>query len=243
MSDRQTPKYDMHTPNHDGSATRGAQYRDDQPAGVDNSQQAAQGCRVAAGATGRRADTCPLGTADSPSPMREEDKARAYREAEHAIRTGGDLRALALRLQQEMGYPYRQLMAGIRWLAGRSTPKAKPRCRYDWFLQRWVEGESLDTVAIGGPLHGQRVGIPAKAPGYAHLDHRGRITFYVRQDFTHSIPYPQRYTALVEEGAELPPSYEVRDLAHRAGAIRWAGKEAMERISCLATGVRYGEAQ
>ena len=65
MSDRQTPKYDMHTSNHDGSAARGAQYRDDQPAGVDNSQQAAQGCRVAAGATGRRADTCPLGTADS----------------------------------------------------------------------------------------------------------------------------------------------------------------------------------
>lgn len=49
-----------------GSATRGAQYRDDQPAGVDNSQQAAQGCRVAAGASERRADTCPLGTADSP---------------------------------------------------------------------------------------------------------------------------------------------------------------------------------
>lgn len=49
-----------------GSATRGAQYRDDQLAGVDNSQQAAQGCRVAAGAFGRRADTCPLGTADSP---------------------------------------------------------------------------------------------------------------------------------------------------------------------------------
>lgn len=65
MSDRQTPKYDMHTSNHDGSAARGAQYRDDQPAGVDNSQQAAQGCRVAAGASGRRADTCPLGTADS----------------------------------------------------------------------------------------------------------------------------------------------------------------------------------
>jgi len=48
------------------SAARGAQYRDDQPAGVDNSQQAAQGCRVAAGASDGLTDTCPLGTADSP---------------------------------------------------------------------------------------------------------------------------------------------------------------------------------
>lgn len=90
MSDRQTPESRLHAltdlhasivradgsvggidtrpipgwQNHDGSAARGAQYRDDQPAGVDNSQQAAQGCRVAAGASGRRADTCPLGTAD-----------------------------------------------------------------------------------------------------------------------------------------------------------------------------------
>lgn len=93
MSDRQTPDTRLHAltdphasivqadgsvrpistqpipgwQNHDGSATRGAQYRDDQPAGVDNSQQAAQGSRVAAGVTGRRADTCTLGTADSPS--------------------------------------------------------------------------------------------------------------------------------------------------------------------------------
>ncbi|WP_102945296.1 hypothetical protein [Stenotrophomonas sp. VV52] len=69
MSDRQTPNSDMHTRFHAGRATRGAtQYRDDQPAGVDNSQQAAQGCRVAAGASGRRADTCPLGTADLTTP-------------------------------------------------------------------------------------------------------------------------------------------------------------------------------
>lgn len=65
MSDRQTPNMNDHTRFH-GSATRGAQYRDDQPAGVDNSQQAAQGSRVAAGVTGRRADTCTLGTADFP---------------------------------------------------------------------------------------------------------------------------------------------------------------------------------
>lgn len=92
MSDRQTPESRLHAmtdlhasivradgsvggidtqpiagwQNHDGSAARGAQYRDDQPAGVDNSQQAAQGCRVAAGGSDGLTDTCPLGTADSP---------------------------------------------------------------------------------------------------------------------------------------------------------------------------------
>lgn len=47
-------------------ATRGVkEYRGDQHAGVDNSVQAAQGCRVAAGVSDG-ADLCTLGTADSP---------------------------------------------------------------------------------------------------------------------------------------------------------------------------------
>lgn len=64
MSDRQTP----HTCSirTAGSATRGAnEYRDDQHAGVDNSVQAAQGSRLAAGVSDG-ADLCTLGTADSP---------------------------------------------------------------------------------------------------------------------------------------------------------------------------------
>ena len=64
MSDRQTPN--TCSVRIAGSATRGAnEYRDDQHAGVDNSVQAAQGGRVAAGAFLRRADPSPLGTADS----------------------------------------------------------------------------------------------------------------------------------------------------------------------------------
>jgi|GEM_PF-1420922 len=63
MSDRQTPN--TCSVRIAGSATRGAnEYRDDQHAGVDNSVQAAQGGRVAAGAFLRRADPSPLGTAD-----------------------------------------------------------------------------------------------------------------------------------------------------------------------------------
>ncbi len=174
--------------------------------------------------------------------MKAEDKARAVRETRHAISTGGDLRALALRLQREMGYPYRQLMTGILWLAKNASPAPKPRCRYDWFLQKWVEGERVDAVAIGGPLHGRRVEISRLAQGMDHRGELGRVTRYVRQDFTHIIPYPQRYTALVAEGSSLPPSYEIRGLAARAGAIRWAGHEEQMRISCLASGVRYGEA-
>ncbi len=47
-------------------ATRGVkEYRGDQHAGVDNSVQAAQGCRLAAGVSDG-ADLCTLGTADSP---------------------------------------------------------------------------------------------------------------------------------------------------------------------------------
>jgi len=267
MSDRQTPESRLHAltdphasivgadssvrpidtrpipgwQNHAGGATRGVEeYRGDQHAGVDNSVQAAQGCRVAAGVSDG-ADLCTLGTADSPDHMKEQDKARAYREAMQAIRTGTDLRALALRLQQEMGYPFKQLMAGILWLARHpTTPKAKPRCRYDWYLKRWVEGDTLDAVAIGGPRHGQRIGIHRSAQDFACHNRRGSLVRYLRQDFTHPIPFPQRYTALVEEGTRLPPSYEVRDLAHRAGVIRWAGQQEMERISCLATGVPHG---
>lgn len=220
-------------------ATRGVkEYRGDQHAGVDNSVQAAQGCRVAAGVSDG-ADLCTLGTADSPVHMKAADKERAYRETMQAIKTGTDLRALALRLHQEIGYPYRKLMAGILWLAQQPVPKAKPRCRYDWYLKRWVEGETLDAVAIGGALHGQRVAIHRSAPDFACHNKRGSLVRYVRQDYTHSIPYPQRYTALIEEGSRLPPPYEVRDLAHRTGVIRWAGQQEMERISCLATGVRY----
>ena len=89
MSDRQTPETRLHalTDPHtsivrpDGTvggisrdpipfwntregAARGAEeYRADQHAGVANSVQAAQGCRLAAGAEGG-ADLCPLGTAD-----------------------------------------------------------------------------------------------------------------------------------------------------------------------------------
>ncbi|TGY35243.1 hypothetical protein [Stenotrophomonas maltophilia] len=49
-------------------ATRGVkEYRGDQHAGVDNSVQAAQGCRVAAGVSDG-ADLCTLGTADFTSP-------------------------------------------------------------------------------------------------------------------------------------------------------------------------------
>lgn len=49
-------------------ATRGAEeYRGDQHAGVDNSVQAAQGCRVAAGVSDG-ADLCTLGTADLTTP-------------------------------------------------------------------------------------------------------------------------------------------------------------------------------
>ena len=49
---------------HAGGAARGAEeYRADQHAGVANSVQAAQGCRVAAGVSDD-ADLCPLGTAD-----------------------------------------------------------------------------------------------------------------------------------------------------------------------------------
>lgn len=221
-------------------ATRGAEeYRGDQHAGVDNSVQAAQGCRVAAGVSDG-ADLCTLGTADSPSAMKEVDKVRAYREAMQAISIGADLRALALRLQQEMGYPFKQLMAGILWLSRQPVPKDKPRCRYDWYLKRWVEGDTLDAVAIGGPLHGQRLGIHRSDTYLGHRGKHGRLVRYVRQDYTHSIPFPQRFTALVEEGASLPPSYEVRDLAHRAGVIRWAGQQEMQRISCLATGVPHG---
>ncbi|HBS61655.1 MAG TPA: hypothetical protein DEB32_02770 [Stenotrophomonas sp.] len=221
-------------------ATRGVkEYRGDQHAGVDNSVQAAQGCRVAAGVSDG-ADLCTLGTADSPVHMKAADKERAYRETMQAIKTGTDLRALALRLHQEIGYPYRKLMAGILWLAQQPVPKAKPRCRYDWYLKRWVEGDTIDAVAIGGALHGQRVAIHRSAPDFAFRNKRGSLVRYVRQDYTHSIPYPQRYTALIEEGSRLPPPYEVRDLAHRAGVIRWAGQQEMERISCLATGVPHG---
>lgn len=221
MSDRQTPN--TCSIRIAGSATRGAiEYRDDQHAGVDNSVQAAQGSRIAAGVALRHADPSPLGTADSLGNMKEADKARAYREAMQAISIGADLRTLALRLQQEMGYPFKQLMAGILWLARHpATPKAKPRCRYDWYLKRWVEGENLDAVVIGGPLHGQRIGINRSAPYFACHNKRGSLVRYVRQDYTHSIPFPQRYTALAEEGTSLPPSYEVRGLAHRAGVIRY----------------------
>lgn len=63
MSDRQTPN--TCSVRIAGSATRGAnEYRDDQHAGVDNSVQAAQGSRIAAGVTLRHADPSPLGTAD-----------------------------------------------------------------------------------------------------------------------------------------------------------------------------------
>lgn len=92
MSDRQTPESRLHAltdphasivgadgsvspidtrpipgwQNHAGGATRGVkEYRGDQHAGVDNSVQAAQGCRVAAGVSDG-ADLCTLGTADSP---------------------------------------------------------------------------------------------------------------------------------------------------------------------------------
>lgn len=102
-------------------ATRGAEeYRGDQHAGVDNSVQAAQGCRVAAGVSDG-ADLCTLGTADVSGFKSEADKIRAYRETEAVIAAGGSLRDLALRLHQEMGVPYGQLMAGMLWLA----------CRYE----------------------------------------------------------------------------------------------------------------
>lgn len=92
MSDRQTPESRLHAltdphasivgadgsvrptdtraipgwQNHAGGATRGVkEYRGDQHAGVDNSVQAAQGCRVAAGVSDG-ADLCTLGTADLP---------------------------------------------------------------------------------------------------------------------------------------------------------------------------------
>lgn len=92
MSDRQTPESRVHAltdphasivgadgsvrpintrpipgwQNHAGGATRGVkEYRGDQHAGVDNSVQAAQGCRVAAGVSDG-ADLCTLGTADLP---------------------------------------------------------------------------------------------------------------------------------------------------------------------------------
>ena len=90
MSDRQTPESRLHAltdphasiveadgavrptdtrpipgwQNHAGGATRGVkEYRGDQHAGVDNSVQAAQGCRLAAGVSDG-ADLCTLGTAD-----------------------------------------------------------------------------------------------------------------------------------------------------------------------------------
>lgn len=270
MSDRQTPESRLHTltdphasivgadgsvrpidtrpipgwQNNAGGATRGVkEYRGDQHAGVDNSVQAAQGCRVAAGVSDG-ADLCTLGTADSPSAMKEEDKVRAYREAQQVISAGGNLRALALRLHQEMGYPYRQLMAGIRWLAGQSTPtpaptrrlSAKTRCRYDWFLRRWVDAEHVMAVTVGGPFHGQPVRIPREGLLFPRR-------LYTRHDYTHLIPYPQRYTVVLSAGSELPPTWETRDLAHKAGVIRWPGQQEMERISCLATGVRYGATQ
>lgn len=92
MSDRQTPESRLHAltdphasivgvdgsvrptdtrpipgwQNHAGGATRGVkEYRGDQHAGVDNSVQAAQGCRLAAGVSDG-ADLCTLGTADFP---------------------------------------------------------------------------------------------------------------------------------------------------------------------------------
>jgi len=145
MSDRQTPESRLHAltdphasivgadgsvrpintrpipgwQNHAGGATRGVkEYRGDQHAGVDNSVQAAQGCRVAAGVSDG-ADLCTLGTADVSGFKSEADKIRAYQEAEAVIAAGGSLRDLALRLHQEMGVPYRQLMAGMLWLACR----------------------------------------------------------------------------------------------------------------------------
>ncbi|MEG0182008.1 MAG: hypothetical protein RR704_00930 [Stenotrophomonas sp.] len=267
MSDRQTPESRLHAltdphasivgadgsvrpidnqpipgwQNHAGGATRGVkEYRGDQYAGVDNSVQAAQGCRVAAGVSDG-ADLCTLGTADSPVHMKEADRTRAYREAMQAISIGSDLRALALRLQQEMGYPFKQIMAGICWLAGRSTPtptpmrrlSAKTRCRYDWFLRRWVDAGYVMAVTVGGPFHGQPVRIPREGLLFPrHL--------YTRHDYTHLIPYPQRYTVVLSAGSELPPTWETRDLAHKAGVIRWPGQQEMERISCLATGVPHG---
>lgn len=65
MSDRQTPK------TQNNSATRGAQYRDDQLAGVDNSQQPARGEPRRGGQSGWRQadDTHCLGNGQSPNPV------------------------------------------------------------------------------------------------------------------------------------------------------------------------------
>ncbi|MFX1724994.1 hypothetical protein [Stenotrophomonas sp. AS1] len=103
MSDRQTPESRLHAltdphasiveadgtvrptdnrpipgwQNHVGGATRGVkEYRGDQHAGVDNSVQAAQGCRLAAGVSDG-ADLCTLGTAE-PTPANREIKGIAY---------------------------------------------------------------------------------------------------------------------------------------------------------------------
>ncbi|WP_333627822.1 hypothetical protein [Stenotrophomonas cyclobalanopsidis] len=204
----------------EGAARGAEEYRADQHAGVANSVQAAQGCRLAAGAEGG-ADLCPLGTADESGFMTAEDKARTAAETAKALRQGHDLRALAIRLQREMGYPFRQLMAGIRWIADKHAQSPKPRFRYDWLLKKWVSAEAVDAVAIGGPLHGQRVSIAATADGLSHRVGRGQVVRYVRHDFTHRIPCPQRYTVLVEERTELPPTWEMRRLAGLVESVRY----------------------
>ena len=207
--------------NCEGAARGAEECRADQHAGVANSVQAAQGCRLAAGASMKRADLCPLGTADESGFMTAEDKARAAAETVKALRQGHDLRALAIRLQRGMGYPFRQLMAGIRWIAGAHAQSPKPRFRYDWLLKKWVSAETVDAVAIGGPLHGQRISIAATADGLSHRVGRGQVVRYVRHDFTHRIPCPQRYTVLVEERTELPPTWEMRRLASSAKSLRY----------------------
>lgn len=114
----------------------------------------------------------------------------------------------------------------------RAIGRHKRRLRYDWFLRDWKDADHVMAVTVGGPFHGQPVQIPREGLLFpAHL--------YTRHDYTHIIPYPQRYTAVLSAGAELPPSWEVRDLAHRAKVIRWPSSEEMTRISCLACGVRY----
>lgn len=118
----------------------------------------------------------------------------------------------------------------------RLTRRPKRRLRYDWFLRKWEDADHVMAVTVGGPFHGQGVRIPRE--GLLFPPH-----LYTRHDFTHIIPYPQRYTAVLSAGSQLPPSWEVRDLAHRAKAIRWAGHEEQARISCIASGVRYGEAR
>lgn len=74
MSDRQTPESSaapVSLSRIRGGAARGAEEcRADQHAGVDNSVQAAQGCRVASGAEDG-ADLCTLGTAEPTAPNRE----------------------------------------------------------------------------------------------------------------------------------------------------------------------------